>query len=209
MAVKHSSRQHALLSASGAHRWLNCTPSAKMEEEYENKSSSYAAEGTLAHEFADRILRIKSFIGKRSVKAIWEKELVELRESDLYTDEMEEQVAKYTEYVLEEWVASRKQTQDAILNVEEKVDLTDFIEDGFGTCDAVIIADGVMEVIDLKYGKGVKVSAVDNPQLRLYALGALYAYSILYDVNTVKMTIVQPRLDSIYSETITADALFD
>ncbi len=191
---KHSNRGHAFLSASGASRWMNCTPSPSLESQFENETSQFAQEGTLAHEFAD--LALQKATGKMNARD-YNKETKKHRGNELYTDEMEGQVEKYTTYVLEEFGAAKKKTVDAVNLIEAKVDLTDFIDEGYGTCDDIIIADGTMEVIDLKYGKGVRVSAVDNSQLKLYGLGALKAYEMLYDIVTVKLTIVQPRLDSI------------
>ena len=200
--IKHADRKHALLSASGASRWINCTPSPRLEEQFEESAtSSFAAEGTLAHEFGD--LALKSSIEVLSKKDS-ARDLEILRKHPLYTDEMEEQVHKYVSYVLEEFTAAKLKTIGALLLIEEKVDLTHFIEEGFGTNDAIVIADGTMEVIDLKYGKGIRVDAEDNSQLKLYGLGALRAYELLYDIHTVKMTIHQPRLDHISSAEISA-----
>lgn len=204
-AVDHSARAHALLSASGASRWLNCTPSPRIEERFEEeKTSTFAAEGTLAHEFGDIGLR-------RAANQITEEEYIKLlevnRAHELYTDEMEDEVQKYIDYVMEQYNAAKQTTPDAILSIEEKIDLTDFIEDGFGTNDAVIIADGVMEVNDLKYGKGIRVSAEDNPQLKLYGLGALAANELMYDIKTVRLGVIQPRLDHIDTWEIPAEDL--
>lgn len=207
--VKHSGRKHALLSASGASRWINCPPSALMEEGQSGDSSEseYAKEGTLAHEFADLSLRIQSYTGANEPKIKWTKEREKLRSNPLYTDDMEDHVKVYTDYVLEQWLAAKKQTPDAVLSVEEKVDFSYLVPEGFGTTDANIIADRVLEVVDLKYGKGVKVNAKGNPQGRLYALGALRKYQLFYDIDTVKITIVQPRLDHIETETISVGDL--
>lgn len=207
MTENHSERGHALLSASGASRWMNCTPSARLEEKIGGDSTSvFAAEGTLAHEFGDVILT-------RHLKRIPPKKfnarLEGLRANDLYADDMEDYVAVYTDYVIQEYRAANRKTKDALLLIEEKVDLTDFIENGFGTNDAMIIADGVLEVIDLKYGKGVRVDAEFNTQLMLYALGALNLYELSYDIHTVKMTIVQPRLNNISSWETPADDLLE
>lgn len=205
MVENHTERKHALLSASGASRWLNCTPSARIAEQFEESETSvFAAEGTLAHEFGD--LALTKYLKKITPK-VHKVRLKELRAHELYTDEMEEQTQKYVDYCLQEFKAAKRKTKGAVMSVEERVDLTDFIEAGFGTNDCMIIADGVLEVIDLKYGKGVKVSAVDNPQLKLYGLGALVANELLYDIHTVRLTIVQPRLDNISSWDITAEAL--
>lgn len=202
--IDHSARKHALLSASGSDRWMNCTPSPLLESEFENISSNYGDEGTLAHEFAE--LNLKEQLKLIDQKTY--KELVEpFRKHHLYTDEMEDEVQKHVDYVIQQFTEAKRKTPDAVLMIEEKVDLTEFIEEGFGTCDDTIIADEVLEVIDLKYGKGVRVSAKDNSQLKLYGLGALSAAELFYDIKTVRLTIVQPRLDSISSWEISAEDL--
>ena len=202
--AEHKERKHALLSASGASRWLNCTPSAVLEDAYENSSSSAAEEGTLAHELAELTLRHSTgLIGT----TYFDFEKAKIEKNPLFKDEMYEEVQKYVDYVLEQFIASKQVTKDAILLIEDKIDLLFLIEDGFGTCDAEIIADGVLEVIDLKYGKGIAVSANDNSQLKLYALGAYAKNSLLYDIKTIKLTIAQVRLDAISSYTLTPDEL--
>lgn len=206
--IDHSSRQHALLSASGSHRWLSCPPSARLEEQFEKfyppTSSVYAEEGTLAHEFCDVNLRYLS-------GCISEKEYGKLtgplRAHDLYDPDMEDQVLKYTNYVMESFAEAQTRTKDAILFIEQQLDFSHVVEEGFGTGDSGIIADGVMEMIDFKYGKGVKVDAIQNPQLMLYAIGALKAYELMYDIHTVKLTIVQPRMDNICSWEISVEEL--
>src|SRR5690606_27222207 len=193
-AVNHSARKHALLSASGASRWMNCTPSARLEEKFEDKRSVYADEGTLAHEFGD--IEIRHNIGLISDK-VYNTEIAKLRKHELYSPEMETEVAKYVQIVLETYQAAKTKNPDAVILVEQRLDFSHLVEQGFGTGDIVIIADGVMEVIDLKYGKGIRVDADNNPQLKLYGSGALRAYELLYDIHTVRLTIVQPRLDHV------------
>lgn len=192
--INHAARKHALLSASGASRWMNCTPSARLEEKFEDKKSVYADEGTLAHEFGD--IEIRHRLGQIS-KKVYNAEIAKLRKHELYSSEMEPEVAKYVEIVLEAYNASKQKNKDAVILVEQRLDFSFLVENGFGTGDIVIIADGVLEVIDLKYGKGVKVEAEDNPQLKLYGSGALREYELLYDIHTVRLTIVQPRLDHV------------
>jgi len=202
--VNHSERAHALLSASGASRWINCTPSPRLEEGFANESSIFAEEGTLAHEFAELNLRLRAGI-------LPLKEHIELAkphvQNEYYSDEMLDFVAIHIDYVLEQFAEAKRKTPDAILLIEQKVDITHLIEEGFGTCDVIIIADGTLEVIDLKYGLGVRVSAEDNSQLKLYGSGALEAYDLMYDIHTVKLTITQPRMDSISSWEISAEDL--
>ena len=202
--INHTERAHALLSASGASRWIDCTPSPRLEESFENKSSSFAEEGTLAHEFAEFFLRC--FTGdKDGSDAIEDLEI--LRNQEYYSDEMELHVQKHVDYVIQQFTEAERLTPDAVLLIEKKVDITHLIEDGFGTCDVIIIADGTMEVIDLKYGMGIRVSAEDNSQLKLYASGALEEYEMLYDIHTVRLTITQPRMDSISSWEISTEDL--
>lgn len=204
--ANHTQRAHALLSASGASRWLNCTPSARLEEEFgKDETSAYAAEGTLAHEFAELIIR--HTILKELSQADFEARYYELLENDLYTEDMLDYVYQYVDYVKDELAASSVDTKDAILIIEEKVDLRQWIPESFGSCDAIIIADGTMKVMDLKYGKGVPVSAIGNKQLMLYALGAYDKYSIMYDIVNVDLHIVQPRINNINSWSVDAEEL--
>lgn len=197
-------RQHALLSASGAYRWLNCTPSAVLEDKVEESTSIYASEGTLAHDLAE--LEIKwglNMIDKKEYSIKYG----EIQANDLYNADMDNEVEKYKNLILEEFAASKAKTKDALILIEQKVDLSFIIEEGFGKCDTIIIADRTMKVIDLKYGQGVKVSAVKNPQLMLYSLGALEEFGFLYDIDNVVLTIAQPRLDNWSSFEISAKDL--
>lgn len=203
MAVDHTERKHALLSASGASRWMNCTPSARLSEHLENKSSIYADEGTLAHEFGD--VNLRAFFGQIT-KEEHRKNLKELREHELYTDDMEEHVEIYTDHVIEQFNVAN-QNGSALISIEEKLDFSHVVPKGFGTGDATIIADGVLDVSDLKYGRGVAVYAEKNSQLMLYGIGALHKYEMLYDIHTVRLTIVQPRKDSISTYSIAAEDL--
>jgi hypothetical protein len=202
--VDHSQRAHALLSASGASRWIACSPSARLEENFENKSSSFAEEGTLAHEFAE--INLKASLGLLNAKQRT-KALDNFVKNEYYSIAMEEYVQKHVDYVVEQFTEAKRLTPDAVLLIETKVDITHLIEEGFGTCDVIIIADGVLEVIDLKYGMGVRVEAEENKQLMLYGSGALEAYDMLYDIHTVRLTITQPRLESISSWEISAQDL--
>lgn len=201
----HGSRKHALLSASGASRWMNCTPSARFEEDFpEQGSSSFAEEGTLAHELADIELRL--FNGEIK-KAQHKKYVADIEANDLYSEEMPEEVDKYVQYVVEQFGEAERKTEGARLLIEQRVDLTQWIPKGFGSNDAIIIADGVMEVIDLKYGRGIRVSAENNPQLMLYGLGAYYKNSMMYDIHVVRLSIVQPRLNNTSVWDISVDDL--
>ena len=208
--VDHKERKHALLSASSAARWLACPPSARLEEKFKEScayddSSVYAEEGTLAHEFAELRLRwLTNQIGSMDYASSLEK----LRSHELYSEEIETEIEKYTNYVMESYEAAKNVVPDPVLFIEEKLDFSHVVEEGFGTGDSGIIADGTMEIIDLKYGKGIKVEACENPQLKLYAIGALRSYEMLYDIKKVKLTIVQPRLDNITSWTLSVSELY-
>lgn len=202
--MEHKERKHALLSVSGSERWLNCTPSARLEEKEKDRPSSYANEGTLAHELADVELRYAS---KQISKKEWTKKKKLLEKSEYYSPEMDEEVEKYVDFVMQEYKDSLKKVPGSLLIVESRLDLSSYIEEGFGTCDAAIISDDLMHVIDFKYGKGVKVDATDNPQLKLYGLGSLHEQELSYDIHRVSLTVFQPRLDSVSTWVISADDL--
>lgn len=208
--MEHSQRKHALLASSSASRWLNCTPSARLEEKFIASSkiqapSSYAEEGTLAHEFADITLR-NLFFSKYFSKSAFNKELKKIKKNKHFSAGMGEQIDKYVSYVQEQY--SSVLDHDPIILIEERVDFSHIVPEGFGTVDVVIISDGHMEVIDLKYGMGVRVFAEKNQQLSLYALAAFNKYDLLYGIGEITLTIVQPRLDHISSwETSPRDLL--
>lgn len=207
-SVNHAERAHALLSASGASRWLGCTPSARLEDEFGvDKPSPYAAEGTLAHELSELIIRHD--ILKTLSDEQFEEQAIKIFENELYQPEMIDYAHFYVDYVRDELESSKLGTADAILIIEERVDLRSWVPESFGSCDAIIIADGTMKVIDLKYGKGVPVSATGNKQLMLYALGAYEKYAIMYAIDTVELHIVQPRIDNISSWAVDVKELLD
>lgn len=187
---------HAVLSPSAAGRWLVCTPSARLEERFPDKAGDFAQEGSLAHEFGEAIL-----------KGSDESHLSKLRTEKFYSEEMEEYARGYAEFVQGKFELAKRATPDAVLRIEEKIDLTAYVPEGFGTGDAIILADGTLDIIDLKYGKGVPVSAVENKQMMLYALGALDMFGFMYAIDKVRMTIYQPRLDSISEYELPADDL--
>lgn len=188
-------KKHALLGASSSARWLVCTPSARLEAMFPDEQSPYAAEGTIAHDLAESILRHK-LEGKKLPKHDHSAEMVEA--VNRYVDICEEKVNE-----------ARARSSDAEVMIEAKLDFSRWVPEGFGTGDMVIVADGILEVIDLKYGKGVPVSAIENTQMRLYALGAYDVNEFLYDIKTVRMTIVQPRLDSVSTDEMPLEELLD
>lgn len=189
-------KKHALLGASSSARWLVCTPSARLEAMFPDEQSPYAAEGTVAHDLAESILRHK-LEGKKAPKL------------DDYSTEMVEAVNRYVDICEEKVNEARARSSDAEAMIEARLDFSRWVPDGFGTGDMVIVADGILEVIDLKYGKGVPVSAIENTQMRLYALGAYDINEFLYDIKSVRMTIVQPRLDSISTDEMALEELLD
>jgi hypothetical protein len=190
--VAADQRQHALLNASGAHKWLNCTPSARTEETLPESQSVYANEGRLAHEIGELKLR-KTFVepmGPQKFRNVLKK----LQQDPLYQDEMLTHTDTYLEYVSK---IVHSYPAPPYVAIEQRLDYSAFVPEGFGTGDCIIIGGSTLHVIDLKYGKGVPVSAEYNPQMMLYGLGAYVKYLMLYPINLVKLTIVQPRLDNI------------
>jgi hypothetical protein len=195
---------HALLSASGAHRWLHCTNSPRLEEEIEDTTSVFAMEGTFMHELSE--LYLHHHLGNIK-KVAFKKELKKMQKSEFYSEEVQVAVDEYVAAVIEKINEAKARCTDPLILIEERLDYSPWVRDGFGTGDVVIIADDVLEVIDLKGGKGVAVSAVGNPQARLYALGAIHSFGVLYDITTVRMTIIQPRLDNISTDEMAAEEL--
>ena len=201
---------HAMLSASGAHRWLVCTKAPELEAKFPNESSVYAEEGTFAHALAE--LTARYFTGAIA-EPDFEKSKEKLVSTEdgkrFYNEELNEHVVSYADHVWKTFEWYRNECMDGFAEFEVKVDFSEWVPAGFGTCDCLIIADEQMEIIDLKYGKGHKVEAENNPQMRLYALGALQKYGMLYDIKTVKTTIFQPRVHpSISSDLITVEDLY-
>ncbi len=193
---------HALLSASSSARWLNCPPSAKLNAGADDKESSYAAEGTLAHAMCEIKLRgYISAIPKRSTTA----KLKKLKSDPLYQPEMDGYTEEYLDYIKK--IATSFNGPPTI-RVEEQVDYSTFAPEGSGTADCLILFGDELHVIDFKYGKGVLVSPEDNSQLKLYALGAISKFGLIYSFNKVTLHIVQPRLSNIDDWSIsTADLL--
>lgn len=190
---------HAVLSASSSERWLNCPPSARLCENYEDKGSDYAAEGTDCHALCE--MRLKQAIGIPTEDTI--------ENLTWYNSEMEDCAEAYAAYVVELLESAKRTCSDPVVCIEQKVDFSRWVQGGFGTADCIVIADGVMNIVDYKHGKGVEVSAVGNPQMRLYALGALEIFDGLYDIESVRMTIFQPRKGNISTDSIEKDALLE
>lgn len=194
---------HALLSPSAAHRWLHCTAAPLREAQVPDQGSEYAREGSLAHAMAAASL--KSFLGRNN--AAERKEIEELEQ--YRTPEMEQCVVDYHNAVLDRYYDARRRSADAVLIIEKKVDASEWAPGVSGTADAIIISDGMMEVIDLKYGKGVEVSADHNPQMMIYALGAISRYDMEYSIDTVRMSIFQPRIGNYSSFEASVTSLID
>ena len=182
MAVKH-----AVLSASSSERWLNCPPSARLCEAYEDKGSDYAAEGTDAHALCE--FRLKQALGIPADDPI--------ENLTWYNEEMEDCAAGYAAYVSELLETAKQTCADPVVMIEQRVDFSRWVKEGFGTADCIIIADGVLNICDYKNGQGCLVLAERNPQMMLYALGALEIFDGIYDIDTVRMTIYQPRKSNI------------
>lgn len=186
---------HAVLSASGSHRWLNCTPSARLELEFENTGSEAAREGTAAHALCEH--KLKRALHMRSRRPV----------SDYDSDEMEECTDAYVDFIMEQYEAAKQVCEDPVILIEQRLDFSCYVPDGFGTGDCLIISDDRLHIIDFKYGMGVLVEAEDNPQMKLYALGALVVYDALYDIREVSMTIFQPRRENVSTWTIPVEDL--
>ena len=196
--------KHALLSASSSHRWLNCTAAPHYELQFPDKETNYAAEGTLAHKFCEEIANYNfHVITKRTFNSRWKK----LQDDPLYQEEMLQTAEFYAHYLWEKYLSFESKPFTA---QEVSVDLTDWIPEGLGTCDSVMIGSGRLHITDYKHGKGVPVSSMGNPQMRLYALGALKKYSPIFgnSIQKVSMAIVQPRItEDVSEEQLTVDEL--
>ena len=188
---------HSILGASSADRWMNCTPSARLTEGMEDEGSVFAAEGTAAHALAEWKVRkvLKKRAGRRPA-------------SDYWTDEMEETTSDYRDYIMDLVGQAKQHCKDPVTLIEQHLDFSCYVPDGFGTGDFLLVADKELNVVDFKYGRGVAVYADHNPQMMLYALGALNLFDCLYDIEKVTMTIFQPRLSSISTWTISTEELY-
>lgn len=197
---------HAILSASSAHRWMHCTPSARLEETFENTTSVFAEEGTFMHELGE--LKLRKYIEEIKVTD-YKKKLKELKANQFYNSEINEAVEIYVSFARELIEETKKKCKDPIALLEQRLDFSKYVEKGFGTGDLVVVADETLHVVDLKGGQGVKVSSEKNPQMMLYALGALQLFDCLYEINTVRMSICQPRLENISTYEISVKELLD
>lgn len=187
--------KHAKLSASSAHRWMNCNPSANLEREFANRTSEAAAEGSAAHALCEHKLR--KALKMRSTRPV----------SKYDSDEMEMYTDSYVEFVLEKIEVAKQHCADPFVLIEQRLDFSCYVPDGFGTGDCLIVADKLLHIIDFKYGLGVLVDAEENPQMMLYALGALRLFDALYDIDTISMSIFQPRRENVSTWTITVAEL--
>lgn len=186
---------HAILSASSSHRWLHCLPSARLELEFENTNGEAAKEGTAAHALSEH--KLKKALRIRSKRPT----------SEYDSDEMEECTDAYVDFIMEQVELARKSCTDPIVLIEQRLDFSCYVPDGFGTGDCVIISDDRLHIVDFKYGMGVLVDAEDNPQMKLYALGALEIYYSLYDIKEISMTIFQPRRENVSTWTVPVEEL--
>ncbi len=188
-AIAHAERKHALLSASGAHRWLVCTPSAKLEASLPDTTSEAAKAGTLAHEIAELKLR-KHFVEPISART-YNAAMKKFKENSLYEPDMDTNTNAYLEYVQG---LVHSYSSPPYVTIERRVDFSAYVPEGYGTADFIVIGGKQLHIVDYKNGQGKPVTAEDNPQMKLYALGALRAYSLLYEIETVHMAIVQPKV---------------
>ena len=218
---------HAVLGASSAHRWLVCTPSARLSEKFDQrygrKESTYAREGTQAHALGE--LKIRQAIYKADHMTAARHSRMTPEEQEAYQginehrykamrealggipSDMEHATDAYCDIVMEKFLRAREADSSAQLLLEQRLDYSRWVPSGFGTGDCVIVSDRLLEIIDYKHGQGIPVSAVGNPQLRLYGLGAYDRFRFLFSFPAVKMTIIQPRLESVTEETLAVDEL--
>lgn len=186
---------HAFLSPSSSHRWLNCTKSAMLESEFENKTSQATEEGTAAHAMCEH--KLKKALHMRSKRPI----------SGYDSDEMQEHTDAYVDFVMEQVDIAKQSCKDPLVLIEQHVDFSTYVPDGYGTADCLIVSDDKLHIIDFKYGLGVLVDAYENPQIICYALGALAIYDSLYDIKEVSMSIFQPRRENVSTWTIPIEKL--
>ena len=189
--------KHAVLSASSSHRWLACPPSALLCAKEKDKPSDFALQGTDAHTLCEHKLKIA--LGQQS------KDPVE--NLTFYDEEMAECTDMYAQYVIEQLSEAKERCKDPIVLIEQHLDFSQWVPDGFGTGDCVLVSDDTLTVIDFKYGLGILVDAENNPQMMCYALGALSLFDGIYDIKDITMTIFQPRREHISTFTISKEEL--
>lgn len=199
MAKNNAERQHALLSASGAKKWINCPASARLEETLPDEESTYAAEGTLAHAMGELKLT-KLFVDKNMTDRAYKTRLNKLAKDPLYQKEMDGYTDQYVDYVT--GIAYGFESAPFVA-IEKRLDYSDWAPEGFGTGDCILIHGSELHVMDFKYGKGVPVSAEDNPQMKCYGLGALKEFGTIFPIMTVTLHIIQPRINNCSSWSIT------
>ena len=195
---------HALLGPSSAARWIACPPSVKLCEQFEDVESEYAKEGSLAHEIAE--LKVRKLIDPGLTSRKFTAAMKKLKEKELYQEEMQGYTDEYVEFIQEQMYSYSTTPHIA---VEQKVDFSEYVPDGFGTADCILISNDTLHIIDFKYGKGVPVSVENNKQLLLYALGAYLAYEMIFPIAHIKMSIVQPRLANIDTWECSLDYLLE
>lgn len=195
---------HALLGPSSAARWIACPPSVRLCEQFEDVESEYAKEGSLAHEIAE--LKVRKLIDPGLTSRKFTAAMKKLKEKELYQEEIQGYTDEYVEFIQEQMYSYPTTPHIA---VEQKVDFSEYVPDGFGTADCILIANDTLHIIDFKYGKGVPVSVENNKQLLLYALGAYLAYEMIFPIAHIKMSIVQPRLANIDTWECSLDYLLE
>ncbi len=187
--------KHARFSPSSGKRYINCTPSLHLEEQFKEEQSDYAAEGGAGHALAEHL--IKKHLKIRNKRPV----------SDYYSDELLEAIDEYVAFVIEQIELAKQNGRYPLFEVEKKVDLSDFVPECFGTADMVIVTEDMVQIIDLKLGKGVPVSAEENVQLMIYGLGVLAVAEMIFEIKTVRLTIHQPRLEAVSTWDISAEKL--
>ena len=197
-------RAHAKLSASGSKKWLVCTPSAHLEDQFPDDSSVYADEGTFAHSVFENEIRLAAGFIKPDD---YESNLAVLKRNEAWSQELQDYVQAAAGVAIERIADARQRCKDPVILVEQRLDFSHWVSEGFGTGDLVIITDGLVEVLDYKHGKGVFIEAKDNSQMRLYGLGAYNELAHLYDIQRVRMTVLQPRLENFGAEELAIDEL--
>jgi hypothetical protein len=192
--------QHAHYSASHSHIWLNCSGALEAEAEFPNETSSFAEEGTTAHELAEIKLKLHF---KQIKKTEYNKRLKAIKETEYYGEEMESYIDDYVAFVIAKYAT----LEDAEIHFEQRLDYSPWAKDGFGTGDVVMLSNGKFVIIDLKYGKGQKISADRNPQLMLYGLGLINVFEMIFEYGDIEMIINQPRLDHVSEYSMPVDDL--